>query len=149
VDSRLGLQANVVAADAADVASWWDGEPFDAILLDAPCSASGIVRRHPDIRWLRRPTDIAQLAATQARLLTRLWPLLKDGGRLLYGTCSVFRAEGEQQLTAFLAGHAQALMLPSPGHLLPPDNADKSAPRDNHADDHDGFYYALLEKQAI
>ncbi|MFZ4623096.1 MAG: 16S rRNA (cytosine(967)-C(5))-methyltransferase RsmB [Rhodoferax sp.] len=145
---RLGLQADVVAADAADVASWWDGQPFDAILLDAPCSASGIVRRHPDIRWLRRPTDIAQLAATQARLLTRLWPLLKDGGRLLYGTCSVFRAEGEQQLTAFLADHAQALMLPSPGHLLPPDNADKSAPRDNHADDHDGFYYALLEKQA-
>ena len=79
------------AADAATPARWWDGRPFDAILLDAPCSASGIVRRHPDVRWLRRPSDLAALAATQARLLDALWPLLAPGGRLLYCTCSVFR----------------------------------------------------------
>jgi 16S rRNA (cytosine967-C5)-methyltransferase len=90
---RQGLTAKVLAHDAADVAAWWDGVPFDAILLDAPCSASGIVRRHPDIRWLRRDTDIAQLVAIQARLLDALWPLLKPGGRLLYATCSVFKAE--------------------------------------------------------
>jgi len=90
---------------------------FDAILLDAPCSASGIVRRHPDIRWLRRPTDIGQLVATQARLLNRLWPLLRPGGRLLYCTCSVFRAEGEQQIAAFLARNTDAALTASPGHL--------------------------------
>jgi len=146
--ARLGLTADVIAADAADVSAWWNGEPFDAILLDAPCSASGIVRRHPDIRWLRRQTDIAQLAAVQARLLARLWPLLKPGGHLLYCTCSVFHAEGEQQLDAFLAGHPQAVMLASPGHLLPLDNAQAGAPMDNRAHDHDGFYYALLEKTA-
>ena len=91
---RLGLQAEVRVADAGRVADWWDGRPFDAILLDAPCTASGIVRRHPDVRWLRRPSDVAQLADTQARLLEALWPLLAPGGRLLYATCSVFRAEG-------------------------------------------------------
>ncbi len=76
---------------------------FDAILLDAPCSASGIVRRHPDVRWLRRPSDIAQLAALQAQLLEVLWPLVKPGGRLLYCTCSVFREEGQDQIEAFVA----------------------------------------------
>ena len=144
--ARLGLQAEVMAADAADVPAWWDGVPFDAILLDAPCSASGIVRRHPDIRWLRRKTDIAQLAAIQARLLTVLWPLVKPGGRLLYCTCSVFRAEGEDQITAFLANNTQALRLPSPGHLLPGADAQTGFPMDNPVYDHDGFYYALLEK---
>jgi 16S rRNA (cytosine967-C5)-methyltransferase len=99
---RLGAQnqarAQVRAADAAQPAQWWDGVAFDAILLDAPCTASGIVRRHPDVRWLRRPGDSAQLAQTQARLLQALWPLLAPGGRLLYCTCSVFRAEGDDPL---------------------------------------------------
>lgn len=146
--TRLGLHAEVVTADAADVNAWWDGTPFDAILLDAPCSASGIVRRHPDIRWLRRQTDIPQLAAIQARLLHKLWPLVKTGGRLLYCTCSVFRQEGEQQVAAFLAHHSQAKMLASPGHLLPHGDPHSTTPTDNPSGDHDGFYYALLEKLA-
>lgn len=145
---RLGLQARVVAADAADVPGWWDGQLFDAILLDAPCSASGIVRRHPDIRWLRRATDIAQLASLQARLLQHLWPLLKPGGRLLYCTCSVFRAEGDEQVAAFLADNGTAKMLASPGHLLPTPISKSGEPTDNPGNDHDGFFYALLEKTA-
>jgi len=145
---RLGLTANVTAADAADVSAWWDGELFDAILLDAPCSASGIVRRHPDIRWLRRPTDIGQLVATQGRLLNRLWPLLRPGGHLLYCTCSVFKAEGEQQIASFLSSNAQARRLASPGHLLPHGNATDIQAVDNQTHDHDGFFYALLQKQA-
>lgn len=146
--ARLDLHAEVVAADAADVSAWWDGKLFDAILLDAPCSASGIVRRHPDIRWLRRQTDIAQLASIQARLLQQLWPLLKTGGRLLYCTCSVFRQEGELQIDAFLAHHSQAKIVASPGHLLPRRDPKAATPTDNPSCDHDGFYYALLEKSA-
>lgn len=145
---RLGLQAQVLVADAADVSAWWDGRLFDAILLDAPCSASGIVRRHPDVRWLRRESDIAQLVATQARLLKALWTVLKPGGRLLYCTCSVFRAEGEDQIQTFLAHNTQAVLLPSPGHLLPLDGANGGAVPDNPIGDHDGFYYALLQKRA-
>ena len=142
---RLGLQARVVAADAGQPAQWWDGRLFDAILLDAPCTASGIVRRHPDVRWLRRESDVAQLAAIQARLLKTLWPLLKPGGRLLYCTCSVFRSEGEQQIQTFLAHNTQARLLPSPGHLLPYLAAGSDGVTDNQNSDHDGFYYALLE----
>ena len=145
---RLGLQAKVLAADAAQPDRWWDGQLFDAILLDAPCSASGIVRRHPDVRWLRRESDIAQLGAVQARLLKALWALLKPGGRLLYCTCSVFRTEGEDQIQAFLKHNTQAALLPSPGHLIPLIGANGSAAPDNLASDHDGFYYALLEKRA-
>ena len=145
---RLGLQATVTAADAAQPAQWWDGRPFDAILLDAPCTASGIVRRHPDVRWLRRETDIAQLAAVQARLLAQLWPLLRPGGRLLYCTCSVFRAEGEVQVQTFLAHNTGAVLHPAPGHLVPQTGAGDNAVPDNLEGDHDGFYYALLEKRA-
>jgi 16S rRNA (cytosine967-C5)-methyltransferase len=145
---RLGLQATVVAADAGEPARWWDGRPFDAILLDAPCTASGIVRRHPDVRWLRRESDIAQLAAIQARLLDTLWGLLKPGGRLLYCTCSVFTEEGSQQIQTFLARNTQARLLPSPGHLLPYLPAGNGTVTDNQDSDHDGFYYALLEKCA-
>ena len=144
---RLGLHARVVAADAGQPDAWWDGQAFDAILLDAPCTASGIVRRHPDVRWLRRESDIAALAATQARLLATLWPLLRPGGRMLYCTCSVFKAEGEQQITAFLAHNTDAVLGPAPGHLLPQTVRKDSTVPDNQVRDHDGFYYALLEKQ--
>ena len=143
---RLGLSAQVLTGDAADVSAWWDGVPFDAVLLDAPCSASGIVRRHPDIRWLRRETDIGQLGAIQARLLAALWRVVKPGGRLLYCTCSVFKAEGSAQLEAFLARNNQAHLLASPGHLLPGSAAQTNLPGDNWLGDHDGFYYALLKK---
>ena len=145
---RLGLQARVLVADAIDTAAWWDGQLFDAVLLDAPCSASGIVRRHPDVRWLRRETDIAQLATIQARLLKSLWALVKPGGRLLYCTCSVFRAEGEDQIQTFLVRNTDAALLPSPGHLMPQSRANDNALPDNPIGDHDGFYYALLEKRA-
>ncbi len=144
---RLGLAATVVAADASRPSDWWDGVPFDAILLDAPCTASGIVRRHPDVRWLRRETDIAQLAGIQAVLLRALWPLLKPGGRLLYCTCSVFRAEGDNQVQTFVAHNTDAFLRPSPGHLTPRIGANPDAVRDNAEGDHDGFFYALLEKR--
>ena len=144
---RLGLQAEIAVGDAARPADWWDGLPYDAILLDAPCTASGIVRRHPDVRWLRRPTDIPQLAALQARLFAALWPLLKPGGRLLYCTCSVFRAEGEQQAQTFVTHHKDAQLMASPGHLLPQRGAQESVFPDNLKGDHDGFYYAVFEKR--
>ena len=151
----------VLAGDARQPAAWWDARPFDAILLDAPCTASGIVRRHPDVRWLRRPADIDNLAAVQAQMLAALWPLLKPGGRLLYATCSIFKAEGEHQIDAFLQrlGPASARRWPhSPGHLLPhPDNglrgaSGAAAPLSTTAIEasrgpsSDGFFYALIEK---
>ena len=152
---RLGLQADIRCADAATPEAWWDGQAFDGILLDAPCTASGIVRRHPDVRWLRRASDVSQLAAQQARLLSALWPLLRPGGRLfvldfslprlrpggvlLYCTCSVFKQEGQAQVQAFLAHNTGAILRESPGHLMP-------ALTDNRSGDQDGFYYALLEK---
>lgn len=145
---RLNLSAQVLAADAGDPTAWWDGQPFDAILLDAPCSASGIVRRHPDVRWLRRETDIAQLAALQKKLLQTLWPLLRPGGHLLYCTCSVFRMEGQEQVQTFLAHNKDASLLPSPGHLIPSKTAKTVGVPDNLQGDHDGFFYALLHKQA-
>lgn len=146
---RVGQRAGLLAADGRHTASWWDGRPFDAILLDAPCSASGIVRRHPDVRWLRRPSDIPSLAALQAQLLDALWPLLKPGGRLLYCTCSVFPAEGRDGIDAFLQrqpGAAVASDRPSPGHLLPlADNPDEGGLSQDGASP-DGFFYALLTK---
>jgi len=144
---RLGLSAKVVVGDASQPQTWWDGQLFDAVLLDAPCTASGIVRRHPDIRWLRRETDITQLAGIQAGLLKSLWPLVKPGGRLLYCTCSVFPAEGRDQIQTFLAHNTDAGLLPSPGHLLPLFGAKHDGVPDNRNGDHDGFFYALLEKR--
>jgi 16S rRNA (cytosine967-C5)-methyltransferase len=144
--ARLGLHANVIAADAALPKGWWDGEVFDGILLDAPCTASGIVRRHPDVRWLRRETDIAQLAAIQKNLLKRLWPMVRPGGRLLYCTCSVFKAEGDDQLKTFLEHNTDARLMPSFGHLRPQNSDQVASLIDNLPGDHDGFYYALLEK---
>ncbi|HEY9108594.1 MAG TPA: 16S rRNA (cytosine(967)-C(5))-methyltransferase RsmB [Roseateles sp.] len=142
--NRLGQTATLKAADARQTGTWWDGQPFDAILLDAPCSASGIVRRHPDVRWLRRPDDINALAGVQAELLDALWPLLAPGGRLVYATCSVFRAEGQAQLDAFLQRQPEARSHDVPGftgHLLPVvENGSQ------HQPPLDGFFYALITK---
>ena len=162
---RLHLRATLKLGDARQPASWWDGRPFDAILLDAPCTASGIVRRHPDVRWLRRPADVSALARTQAQLLDALWPLLAPGGRLLYATCSIFKAEGQAQIDAFLQRHGAdgTLLDPrSPGHLLGlPDNVDLPAAGSTSGGSvdlaadlatdlsslGDGFFYALLSKR--
>ena len=141
---RLNLRAATQAADARQVEAWWDGRPFDAILLDAPCSASGINRRHPDVRWLRRETDLAQLARTQSELLDALWPLLKPGGRLLYATCSLFAQEGRDQIAAFLQRQPDVRTLEVPGltgHLL-------GLPDNEWAVPTDGFFYALLLRGA-
>lgn len=146
---RLGLRAEVRHADAGEPGYWWDGQPFDAILLDAPCTASGIVRRHPDVRWLRRESDVAQLAEQQKRLLTALWPLLKPGGQLVYCTCSVFRAEGRDQVAAFLAHNNTAVLRPGPGHLWPTHGVGAGGVPDNSSSDHDGFFYAVLQKSAL
>jgi len=129
---RGGLQASLQAADASQTTGWWDGQPFDRILADVPCSASGVVRRHPDIKWLRRPGDFATLARQQAQMVDTLWGLLASGGKMLYATCSIFPEENQQQLTAFLARHSDAACLEQQ-QLLP-------------CAHHDGFYYALLAK---
>ncbi len=145
-----GNPVTLQAADARQVAQWWDGRPFDAILLDAPCTASGIVRRHPDVRWLRRPDDITALAKIQREMLDALWPLLAPGGRLLYATCSIFKAEGQRQIDAFLQRHAheQPWLDPaSPGHLLClPDNLGSPVGQPPSTSAGDGFYYALIHK---
>lgn len=148
--ARLGLarsKVRIVAADAAQPAGWWDGTRFDRILLDVPCSASGVVRRHPDGKWLRRPTDMTGFAAQQRALLDGLWPTLAQGGRLLYVTCSVFREENETRIVEFCARTPDALreslslagdIAHSGGQLLPsPEVAGHN---------HDGFFYALLRK---
>ena len=145
--NRLQLQAEVMCADAGKPETWWDRQRFDAILLDAPCTASGIVRRHPDIPWLRRETDVAGLAAQQQKLLAALWPLLAAGGRLLYCTCSLFKMEGEHQIQSFLANNSEAQLLASPWQLLPGMTANGATVSDNLSTEHDGFFYALLEKQ--
>jgi 16S rRNA (cytosine967-C5)-methyltransferase len=135
---RLGLEATLIAGDAAAPGEWWDGQSFDRILADVPCSASGVVRRHPDAKWLRRPTDVTGLTATQSAMLDALWHTLSRGGKLLYVTCSVFREENQDQADLFLSRHRDArrlpvAALPDDGMLLP-----------NHT--HDGFFYALFEK---
>jgi 16S rRNA (cytosine967-C5)-methyltransferase len=146
--TRLGLQTRILARDAAQPAGWFDGHAFDGILLDAPCTASGIVRRHPDIPWLRRESDIAGLAEQQKRLLDALWPLVKPGGVLLYCTCSMFKAEGQSQIDSFVAHNTDAQSLPAPGHLLPLKPPVSSPMPENSWGEHDAFFYALLRKQA-
>ncbi len=142
-------RVEVKVGDARQPRDWWDGRLFDAVLLDAPCTASGIVRRHPDVRWLRRADDVTALARTQAQMLDALWPLLAPGGRLLYATCSIFKAEGQQQIDAFLQrlGPGAARLDPtSPRHLLSSrDNAGQALGGRNAALQ-DGFFYALLHK---
>ncbi len=137
---RLGLSAEIKAGDAARPDTWWNGLPFDRILADVPCSASGVVRRNPDIKWLRRPEDIGGFVRRQKVMLDALWQTLAPGGKLLYATCSIFIEENENQIGAFLSHYENARRLDLPpaldkGQLLPDDQ-------------HDGFYYALLEKLA-
>ena len=146
---RLELQAALIGADAADTEKWWDRKPFDRILLDAPCSATGVIRRHPDVKLLRKPTDIAKLAELQLTLLKALWPLLKQGGTLLYATCSILPEENDQVVLKFLDAtenaSLEALKLETAklsigidtaaGHQLLPE-----------VGGHDGFYYAQLKK---
>ncbi|CAG9175207.1 16S rRNA (cytosine(967)-C(5))-methyltransferase RsmB [Cupriavidus pampae] len=157
--ARLGQQANVITGDASRPNDWWDGQPFDRILADVPCSASGIVRRHPDIRWLRRETDIARLVNEQRRIVSQLWPLLKPGGILVYVTCSIFPTEGEEQARWFGAQLPDAIRLQAPGQLLPgvkaPEPAGGTAVNTatttgepSLPSDHDGFYYARFQKRA-
>jgi 16S rRNA (cytosine967-C5)-methyltransferase len=136
-----GGVAQLVAGDAAKPDEWWDGDKFDRILADVPCSASGVVRRHPDIKWLRRSADIAGFAAQQLDLLRALWRLLAQDGKLLYATCSVFQQENEQVIAAFLAKRPDARRLPI---ALPCDIDGQLLPDDHH----DGFFYALLHKPA-
>ena len=123
---------NVICADATQIDAAWAKRPFDAILLDAPCSGSGVAGRHPDAKWLRREDDVYAVSRTQKKLLNTLWPLLKPGGQMLYGTCSVFAQENTQQIAAFL-GRTPDARLVREMHLLPDAR-------------HDGFYYALLQK---
>ncbi len=142
-------RAELKAGDARRPRDWWDGRPFDAVLIDAPCTASGIVRRHPDVRWLRRADDIHALARIQADMLDALWPLLAPGGRLLYATCSIFLPEGQGQIDAFMQRMppgAARLDPGSPGHLLP---SHDNAPQGLHGRSsalQDGFFYALIHK---
>ena len=135
--ARLGLMAEVRVADARSPDTWWDGRTFDRILADVPCSASGVVRRHPDAKWLRREADIASFAATQREIIDALWRTLAPGGKMVYATCSVFHEENARQVESFLGRHADARQPPATRDAqlqLLPDA------------EHDGFYYALLQK---
>ena len=150
--SRLRLAAKIVVGDAAN-AAWWDGKPFDRILLDVPCSGTGVIRRHPDIKLLRRPADIPRFAATQLALLRSVYALLAPRGRLLYASCSVLRAENAAVVGEFLAAEPTALDVTESARLLLPGVAPVQGPGPGYAlpcgaADADGFYYACLEKRA-
>lgn len=136
-----GTHVELQCADASDLSAWWDGKPFDAILADVPCTASGVVRRHPDIRWLRRKSDIKRTSTLQRGIIDALWQTLRPGGYLLYVTCSIFPQEGGHQASAFIQRHRDAVRLPAPGQVLPLMNSGR-------LDDGDGFYYALFVKMA-
>jgi 16S rRNA (cytosine967-C5)-methyltransferase len=138
---RLQLQAQLVTGDAAS-RTWWDGVPFDRILADVPCTASGIVRRHPDIRWLRRKADAAQLATLSAQILDNLWQMLVPDGKLLFVTCSIWPQESEAQAAAFAARN-QAIRLAAPGQLLP------GTAGTHDSADQDGLFYALFQKPGV
>ena len=137
--ARLGLSARIVHADCTRAAQWWDGAPFERILADVPCTASGIVRRHPDIKWLRRAGDVPTFAARQGAILDALWHVLCADGKLLYATCSVFPQENDAVIAAFLARTPSARRVPL---------ADGAAAQVLPDNERDGFYYALIHKQA-
>lgn len=137
--TRLKLSATIKEGDASR-SGWWDNKAFDRILADVPCTASGVVRRHPDSRWLRRKTDTAQLAALSSRILDNLWRMLAPGGKMLMVTCSIWPAESEAQAAAFVARHG-AIRLDAPGQLLPT----MANPSDAN-NEHDGLFYALFQK---
>ncbi|MFC0446217.1 16S rRNA (cytosine(967)-C(5))-methyltransferase RsmB [Pseudidiomarina halophila] len=139
--TRLQLNAKILCGDASQPQQWWDGTLYDRILLDAPCSATGVIRRHPDIKWLRRANDIPALVKTQAALLDALWPLLRAGGRLVYATCSILPEENQKQIEAFCQRHQDAHSMPTA-----PDGAScwQRLPGEQ---DGDGFFYAIVEKQ--
>jgi 16S rRNA (cytosine967-C5)-methyltransferase len=141
--ARLGLAAEVRCADAAEPGAWWDGTPFARILLDVPCSASGVARRHPDIKWLRRASDIEQFVRRQAHMLDALWQVLGRGGKLLYATCSVFGEENGGQVARFLERHPDATR-----ENLPAFDDDPRLPAGQLLQNprHDGFFYALVQK---
>ncbi len=141
--ARLGLTARVVCGDATESGAWWDGKPFERILADVPCSASGVARRHPDIKWLRRAADVAQFAQVQRRMLDALWQVLGRGGKLLYATCSVFPEENGEQVAHFVERHPDATRL-----TLPALDDDPRLPAGQLLQNlrHDGFFYALLQK---
>lgn len=142
---RLDLHATLVAADAADTNNWWDGQTFDRILIDAPCTGSGVIRRHPDIKLLRHPEDIDTLASKQQALLDNLWPLLKADGLMVYTTCSAFKKENEQQIEAFLQRHPDAEEVKlSSAPATPRPFGYQRLPGD---DVMDGFYYACLRRK--
>ena len=140
---RLGLRCELLTGDAADTSKWWDGVAFDRILLDAPCSATGIIRRQSDIKLHRRESDISALVATQARILGALWPLLKRGGRLVYATCSILAAENARQIDAFLKRHADARTLPLDLGWHASGAGMQNLPGESGMD---GFFYAVVEK---
>jgi 16S rRNA (cytosine967-C5)-methyltransferase len=145
--SRLGLAAKIVVGDCREPESFSEGRTFDRILLDAPCSASGVVRRHPDIKWLRRRTDASGFAHTQAELLEASWRVLAADGKLLYATCSVFPEENREQVSAFLLRHPEAVMLPLSGLAGWGEGAQPSSRGQILPSAYsDGFFYALLEK---
>lgn len=144
--ARLGLRADVRAGDAAEPATWWDGTSFDRILIDAPCSGTGVIRRHPDIKWLRRHDDIEALARGQRRLLEGLWPLLAPGGELLYATCSALSRENEAVVAAFVADHAQCSASPV---IAPWGESTAHGRRIRPGESGmDGFFYARLRRVA-
>jgi 16S rRNA (cytosine967-C5)-methyltransferase len=142
---RLGLSAQLQAGDAGDPAQWWDGRPFERILLDAPCTATGIIRRQPDIKLHRRAADVATLAATQRRLLDALWPMLAPGGRLVYATCSVLAVENSQQLDGFFARHADARASAPALDWHASGRGVQNLPGEGGMD---GFFYAIVDKAA-
>ncbi len=141
--TRTGLRADVVRADVLDTGAWWKGRPFDRILLDAPCTATGILRRQPDIRLLRKEADVARMADLQRRLLDTLWDCLVPGGQLLYTTCSVLPAENSEQIAAFLQRHENARVIPT---TVDEPRGSTGLQQLPEADGPDGFFYAILMK---